>query len=113
MKSDIAKVQLLECQVKGTTYYINVASIIYVESRGHHLHIMTVNAEYVIRNTLKNFYQALPQTIFHRVHQSYLFNLNYLIAFSPQEINLQGNYQIPIGRKYRQAFVEKMSKLVK
>lgn len=105
--------QLIECHVRGAVHYINIDSIIYFESKGHQLIITTINAQYVIRNSIPKFLAYLDATIFHQVHQSYAINVNYLIAFSSKEINLRGNYQIPIGRKYKDNFVVEMNKFLK
>lgn len=105
-------IQLIECNVLGSTYYINMASIIYLESHGHHLTITTISAEYAIRSTLKNFLARLDDKIFYQVHQSYAININYLVAFSHKEVTLQSNKKIPIGRKFKLEFMCAMQDFV-
>ena len=105
--------QLIECHVSGATYYINIASIIYLESQGHYLRIITENASYVIRHTLKNFIKNLDAKSFYQIHQSFVIHLKFIESVSHQEVLLKGDYHVPIGRKYKESFLTEIHKYLK
>jgi len=58
---------------------------------------------------LKEFETKLPEDTFVRVHRSYIVSLAQIDFISRNEINI-GQYTIPIGNAYKQAFDDMIEK---
>jgi DNA-binding LytR/AlgR family response regulator len=74
--------------------------ILFIQSDHVYLKIQTVNKEeYSIRASFAMFYAKLPDN-FHRVHRSYIVNLDYLNSINSVNVDING-VDIPIGGTYR------------
>lgn len=73
--------------------------ILFVESIKDYICIHTVNAQYVIHQTLSGFTAALPADKFMRIHRSYTVALPWINSISGSTIHLNGR-DLPIGRNY-------------
>ncbi len=54
---------------------------------------------------------VLPESIFYRIHQSHLINLNYVQKISKDDggfIVMEGTCQIPIARRRKEKFFQKL-----
>lgn len=56
-----------------------------------------------IKQTLSSVETMLPQSQFLRIHRSYLISLDKLTAFSKNDVEI-GKIELPIGKRYVQAF---------
>lgn len=77
-------------------FYID---ILFIESIKDYICIHTVNAQYVIHQTLSGFTAALPVDKFMRIHRSYTVALPWINSISGSIIHLN-NRDLPIGRNY-------------
>lgn len=86
--------------------------IIYAETAGdHYAKIVTANLELLTRNTLKQLLYHL-QDHFVQTHRGFIVNLKHVdsIHEKDQVISL-GNFEVPLGRSYRQSFLNRFSRL--
>ena len=61
-------------------------------------------------DTLSSWEEKLNSFQFIRVHKSYLVNLSKVLKVSGNQITLENNAAIPIGRAYKDGFLSKYVK---
>jgi DNA-binding LytR/AlgR family response regulator len=77
---------------------IEFITILFFESDGNYINIQTESKKYIIRASLTEIEQKLPQEIFIKSHRSFVINLQKIQSISNHEANL-GSYKIPISRR--------------
>jgi len=95
------------------TIFLKISDIVRIEGDGNYARIITKeNDNYFISKKLKDFQEQLPPSIFFRVHNSFLINIEYVksILNKDSAIIMTDNTVIPVSRKKRDEFLELMSK---
>lgn len=96
--------------VSNEIIFINPQDIVYFKSDGNYTHIYTVNDELMIAKTLKYIANLLPEVLFFRIHQSYIINLKYIVAFdkSTGYVKLTNQQAFPVSRSKKSEFLERL-----
>jgi DNA-binding LytR/AlgR family response regulator len=89
----------------GSTRLINRASILYVQSHGDFVRIVTEDGRYLLRTTLNEIEHRWEQFDFVRVHRQYVANLARAVELRPlfggtAELALAGGQSIPVARRH-------------
>jgi DNA-binding LytR/AlgR family response regulator len=84
---------------------IELADILYIESMGNYINIITAQKKIVAYLTLKGIESKLPSDQFIKVHQSFLIPLARIEFIEGNRIKLK-DASIPIGRNYRDAVMK-------
>lgn len=80
---------------------IPLSDILYIEAMENYSKIYRLTERYVlVRKNLKSITELLPPKKFIRIHRSYIISVDKISSFSRQEIILQTNKALPIGRQY-------------
>ncbi|OJJ19114.1 hypothetical protein BKI52_20065 [marine bacterium AO1-C] len=82
--------------------------ILYIESLRDYVQFYTLDQRHIVHHTLKKLAQLLPEQ-FHRVHHSYMVNLDHLEQIRDNHIILP-NKEIPISKKYRDLVLQEVQK---
>ncbi len=91
---------------KNAFVKLKFSEIVYIEANDNYVKFFTVQHNYLLKTTLKVLHDLLPK-YFIRIHRSYIVNLNQLISFTPEEINLT-NITLPIGKSYYSLLIDKI-----
>lgn len=88
----------------GTTRLIARGSILYVQSHGDFVRIVTADGRYLLRATLAEVQRRWDRHGFHRVHRQYLVNLAQAVELRPQlgggaELVLAAGHAVPVARR--------------
>jgi DNA-binding LytR/AlgR family response regulator len=83
------------------TFKLLYDDIIYFEGYGEYVKVITINKNYLVRDTLVEFEHRLSSDFFLRIHKSYLINIRKILGFSTIHVMLKSN-ELPIGRVYRE-----------
>ena len=98
-------------------HYVKPSDILYIIADSNYSKIIFKNAHPLsISKKLKALQEDLPQGIFFRNHHSYLVNLNYVQKYVRNNggtIEIVNGDKIPLARRKRNEFHEKMKSLVK
>jgi two-component system LytT family response regulator len=98
-------------------YYIDPDDILYVNADSNYSKIVFKNAKSLtVSKNLGEFFSDLPKDNFFRNHHSYLVNLNYVRKYARNEggtIEMINGDRIPLARRKKNEFHEKMKNLVK
>ena len=89
----------------GSTRLINRASILYVQSHGDFVRIVTEDGRYLLRTTLNELEHRWEEFDFVRVHRQYVANLARAIELRPlfggtAELGFAGGQSIPVARRH-------------
>jgi len=86
----------------------SLAEILFAESDSNYIVLHTRTQKFVVRLTMAELVERINYPRFIRIHRSYAINLNEIAYFDDQVIRI-GQQSFPLGRNYRQAFLEHFS----
>jgi DNA-binding LytR/AlgR family response regulator len=82
-----------------------LAEILFAEADNNYVNLHTRSQKFVVRLSLADLVDRLHFPRFIRIHRSFAVNLDEISSFDDQEIKI-GTHEIPIGRNYRQDFLD-------
>ena len=90
--------------------FININSILYCEANSNYCRIFCVDGrDILLAKTLKSIdEQLIPTNLFHRIHKSYLVNLNYILRLNKAgslEVELQNGVKLPVSFRQKDNFL--------
>jgi two-component system response regulator LytT len=100
-------------------FYINIdrrlikiefAQVNIVEAKGDYIHIKTENKNYVVHSTLKKIEDKLPESLFLKVHRSFIINTKKIIDIEDNSV-LIGKDVIPVSRANRPELMKRLNLL--
>jgi len=84
---------------------VNRKDILYIKSDSDYTEIVTLSKTYLSTDSLKQWINKLD-TLFYRVHKSYIINTSHLQKVSGNQIYLNNKSIVPIGRAYKEHFIK-------
>ncbi len=94
--------------------YMPVKEVVKLKGDGNYtVFYLQDGREITASKTLKKFQELLPDTLFFRVHQSYLINVDYVKEYRKEDggyVILKDNSQIGLSRRRKDEFLQMMSK---
>jgi len=87
-------------KVSGKLIKVNHDAILYAQSVKDYILLSTDNGNLIVHMTMKYLNELLPNSLFSRVHRSYLVNRTHITAISKNGVNIN-EVEIPIGDHYR------------
>lgn len=79
---------------------IQMADILYVESLKDYIKIHTTKRHVTTKEQISAFADKLPESMFLRIHRSYLIAINHIDSFNSSMVEIN-NLELPIGRIYK------------
>ncbi|AMA47989.1 MULTISPECIES: LytR/AlgR family response regulator transcription factor [Flavobacterium] len=89
---------------------INFQSINLIEAKGDYIIIKTEHKNYTVHSTLKKIQDKLPQSLFLKVHRSYIINVKKIIDIEDNSV-LIGKEVIPVSRSNRPELINRLNLL--
>jgi DNA-binding LytR/AlgR family response regulator len=87
-------------------YKKSIKDILYFETNGRKVKIVTTSGENIFYGRLKEIYEEMKEYHFFFVHQSYLVNYIHIVEFGHKEIKLSNNTVLPISRQKREQVLD-------
>lgn len=87
----------------GKTYRVSVPDMLYAESLGDYITLVTTNNKLTFNQSLKSFLNQLPENEFIRVHKSFIVSLRNIDYVEGNLISISET-MIPIGKAYKEDF---------
>ncbi|NVK53480.1 MAG: response regulator transcription factor [Flavobacteriaceae bacterium] len=89
---------------------VDFNEVLFVESIGDYVKIFLKSKTIVTRETITNIEAKLPQTVFMRVHRSFIVAISSIESYTNEFVEV---YQkaIPISRKYKESILNKLDNL--
>lgn len=89
------------------TLRIALEDILYVEGVKDYVKIVLADQQVLTKVSIGNFLEELPEPDFIRIHKSFVVARNKITAYTAHDVEI-GAIEIPIGRVYKEAFIEQM-----
>lgn len=94
-------------QADRKLYRVPLEEILYLEAYGDYVKVHTSKQLYVPKTTLNQLEEELPESIFVRVHRSYLIALS-KIKYMEGNFVVISEEKIPVGRSYREELLKRL-----
>ncbi len=89
---------------------IDLPSIYLVEAKGDYILIKTDDKNYTVHSTLKKIEEKLPESLFLKVHRSYIINIKKIIDIEDNSVLIKKDV-IPISRSKRPELMKRLNLL--
>lgn len=89
---------------------IDLPSIYLVEAKGDYIHIKTEDKNYVVHSTLKKIEEKLPDSLFLKIHRSYIINIKKIIDIEDNSVLIKKEV-IPVSRSKRPELMKRLDLL--
>lgn len=89
---------------------IDLPSIYLVEAKGDYIHIKTEDKNYVVHSTLKKIEEKLPDSLFLKIHRSFIINIKKIIDIEDNSVLIKKDV-IPVSRSKRPELMKRLDLL--
>ncbi len=109
-KSDTSP-KKIKISFDGKIHFLNPEDILFCEGEGNYCTVYLENGKkMLLSQKLKQLESILPETVFYRIHNSYIVNLQKVTAYYKNEGYVELNYHktIPVSRNKRGEILDKL-----
>ena len=89
---------------------IDIPSIYLVEAKGDYILIKTEDKNYTVHSTLKKIEEKLPDSLFLKIHRSYIINVDKIIDIEDNSVLIKKDV-IPVSRSNRPELMKRLNLL--
>ena len=96
----------------GRTVLLNIEDIVFVSAKNKSTYVHTYENQYIVDMTLAELEAKVSRDRFHRVHRSYIINLNSIKEIARQDsgyavvVNDRDETRVPVARRHVRSFKE-------
>ena len=98
----------LKVDKKQIKIYIN--DIVYIEGAWNYIIVHTTTQQYIVLEKMKTLENRLVNTNFHRIHKSFIVNIDFLEFIEGNNGYFNGK-ELPISRSYKAGLIERIKDL--
>ena len=95
-------------KVNSVLRRVNMQDIIYIEAMADYLTVHTATQKYVLKSTMKNMLDKLPEKEFVRVHNSFIVRIDKISSIEDANL-IVGKKIIPISRNRRKNLMDSLN----
>ncbi|RPH33107.1 MAG: DNA-binding response regulator [Bacteroidales bacterium] len=88
-------------------FKVNYSDILYFEALGNYLQVYTTTQKIIVRETMAEMEEKLPNDIFIRIHKSTIVNFTKIEKFINNHIIIVGK-EFPVGTLYKNELVKRL-----
>ncbi|WP_179021749.1 LytR/AlgR family response regulator transcription factor [Winogradskyella forsetii] len=89
---------------------IDIPSIYLVEAKGDYIQVKTEDKNYTVHSTLKKIEDKLPDSLFLKIHRSYIINVGKIIDIEDNSVLIKKDV-IPVSRSNRPELMKRLNLL--
>jgi DNA-binding LytR/AlgR family response regulator len=89
---------------------IDLPSIYLIEAKGDYINIKTEDKNYTVHSTLKKIEEKLPESLFLKVHRSYIINIKKIIDIEDNSVLIKRDV-VPVSRSKRPGLMKRLDLL--
>ena len=89
---------------------IDLPSIYLIEAKGDYIKRKTENKDYIVHSTLKKIEEKLPDSLFLKIHRSFIINLKKIIDIEDNSVLIKKDV-IPVSRSKRPELMKRLDLL--
>ena len=95
----------------GTSFIkIKIDDIRYIKADDNYTRIYTLDKNYILTSTLKSVENKMPNSVFIRIHRSYIVNIKFIEKIKENTLFI-GEHSLPISRRYQDDLFQRINKL--
>jgi two-component system response regulator LytT len=96
--------------IDRTLMKIDLTSIYLIEAKGDYINIKTEDKNYLVHSTLKKIEEKLPDSLFLKVHRSYIINVKKIIDIEDNSVLIKKDV-VPVSRSNRTELMKRLDLL--
>ncbi|MGJ8761074.1 MULTISPECIES: LytTR family DNA-binding domain-containing protein [unclassified Polaribacter] len=113
------KKEVVDSKKVDNDFYINIdrrlikidlPSIYLIEAKGDYIKIKTETKDYTVHSTLKKIEEKLPESLFLKIHRSYIINIKKIIDIEDNSVLIKKDV-IPVSRSKRPELMKRLDLL--
>jgi len=89
---------------------IDIPSIYLIEAKGDYINVKTEDKNYTVHSTLKKIEDKLPDSLFLKVHRSFIINVDKIIDIEDNSVLIKKDV-IPVSRSNRPELMKRLNLL--
>ncbi len=89
---------------------VSISEILYIKSEADYTEIFTADRKHLTSHSLRHWLERLGQMDFVQIHKSFVINTAKIVKVSGNRVYFNKESKVPIGRAYKEYFVEKYLK---
>lgn len=89
---------------------IDLPSIYLIQAKGDYINIKTEEKNYIVHSTLKKIEEKLPDSLFLKVHRSYIINVKKIIDIEDNSVLIKKDV-VPVSRSKRPELMKRLDLL--
>lgn len=89
---------------------LDIPSIYLIEAKGDYINVKTEEKNYTVHSTLKKIEEKLPDSLFLKVHRSYIINVKKIIDIEDNSVLIKKDV-IPVSRSNRPELMKRLNLL--
>ena len=109
-KSELDLINEFYVNIDRRLIKIDLHSIYLIEAKGDYIHIKTEDGNYVVHSTLKKIEEKLPDSLFLKVHRSYLINVKKIIDIEDNSVLIKKDL-VPVSRSKKNELMKRLDLL--
>lgn len=104
-ESEVSKHLMVRANKKS--YKINFDELLYLEAQGDYVRFVTTENSLMVHGTLKDFISQIPESLFERIHKSYVISLSKVVYLEGNSVKI-GEYKLPVSLSYKEQLLIKL-----
>ncbi len=108
LKTNDIEVSYFFVKHDGKLLKISFSEILYIKAEQEYSHIYTKNKKLLVSMHLKLLEGILPETMFTRIHRSYIIPQETITSIYGNTIQIGDTIKLPIGSKYKENLMQKL-----
>jgi DNA-binding LytR/AlgR family response regulator len=118
IESSVASSKLKSADISNDFYVnidrrlikIDLPTIYLIEAKGDYINIKTEDKNYTVHSTLKKIEEKLPESLFLKVHRSYIINIKKIIDIEDNSVLIKRDV-VPVSRTKRPELMKRLDLL--
>ena len=110
VKEETSSVNDLYVNIDRRLIKIDIPSIYLIEAKGDYINVKTEEKNYTVHSTLKKIEDKLPDSLFLKVHRSFIINVKKIIDIEDNSVLIKKDV-IPVSRSNRPELMKRLNLL--
>jgi len=109
-KSHLQKENFIFINVEKRLTKIFISDILLIEAKGDYINIKTDEKNYTVYATLKKIKDKLPESLFLRIHRSFIINTSEIIDIEDNSVLIR-KHVVPVSKTYKSELINRLNLL--
>lgn len=88
------------------TFCLSTEEVLFVEANNKHCYVHLKDNRLKCNKTMARVFEVLPKNHFSKINRAFVVNLDYISAYTHEELTLTNGVSLPISRNYQKTFKE-------